>query len=272
MSMTHINQYLNQVRNGDAQTTYSITPDWGQGRATFGGLIGGMMYLAMRREMQDERPLYSFMLSFVAPVTTDEPFTIRVEILRKGRSAIQVEAKIIQNEQVVSAALACFGTARESNVNVPTLAAPEATDPATLPPLPYIPNIVPAFTQHIDFRWVYGDIPFCGGSATEMGGWMKLRDLTETDEFTTAHLITLIDSWPPAVIPLLKKPAPASSVTWNIAFMNPMPKLSADWYLYRAHIDQAAQGYGQTHAHIWDNNGTLIAISSQTIAVFDSVE
>ena len=272
MSMTHVNELLNQVAQGNPDSIYQISPDWGQGRATFGGLLGGMIYLAMRREMQDERPLYSFMVSFVGPVTTDEPFTIDVTILRKGRSAVQVEAKIWQNNQVACAALACFGTARPSNVLIESIAAPQAPAPDTLPALPYISNVVPAFTQHIDFRWAFGGLPFSDTQSREMGGWMKLRDLNASDEFTTAHLITLIDAWPPAVLPLIKKPAPASSVTWNIAFMHPMPDLTNDWWLYRAEIDQAAQGYGQTHAHIWSRDGVLIAVSSQTVAVFDGVE
>ncbi|MGL4767253.1 MAG: acyl-CoA thioesterase [Formosimonas sp.] len=272
MSLTHVNTYLTQVQNGHAASTFSITPDWGQGRATFGGLIGGMLYTAMRREMNDARPLYSFMLSFVGPLTTLEPFTIEVTILRQGRSAVQVEGKVVQNAQVVSVALACFGTARASNVSVASLPAPSVAAPASLPELPYLPNVTPAFTQHIDFRWTFGGLPFAGVTAREMGGWMKLRDLSAGDEFTIAHLITLIDAWPPAVLPMLKSPAPASSVTWNLAFMHPMPQLNADYYLYRAHIDQAAQGYGQTHAHIWNADGALIATSSQTVAVFDGVE
>jgi len=97
-----------------------------------------------------------------------------------------------------------------------------------------------------------------------------LKDLSADDEFTTAHLITLIDAWPPAVLPLLSKPAPASSVTWSVSFMQPLPQLASDWWLYRAEIAQAADGYGQTSAHIWDKDGVLVAISTQTVAVFDT--
>lgn len=270
MSPTHINDLLNQVKAGTPDTTYTITPDWGQGRASFGGLLGGMLYTVMRRKMNDERPLYSFMLSFVGPVVSDEPFTISAQVLRMGKSAVQLAAQIVQNDAVVCSALACFGTARESSVVVASLPAPNATSPDLLPALPYIPNIVPAFTQHIDFRWAFGGLPFSGTQSREMGGWMRLKDLSADDEFTTAHLITLIDAWPPAVLPLLSKPAPASSVTWSVSFMQPLPKLASDWWLYRAEIAQAADGYGQTSAHIWDKDGALVAISTQTVAVFDT--
>jgi acyl-CoA thioesterase len=271
MPLTHVDDLLNQAKAGTSNTAYTITPDWGQGRASFGGLLGGMLYTAMRREMSDNRPLYSLMVSFVGPVVSDEPFTMSVQILRIGKSAVQVAAQMMQNDSVVCSALACFGTARESSVLVASLPAPRAPAPDTLPALPYIPNVVPAFTQHIDFRWAFGGLPFSGTPSREMGGWMRLKDLSANDEFTTAHLITLIDAWPPAVLPLLSKPAPASSVTWSMSFMQPLPELTSDWWLYRAEIAQAADGYGQTCAHIWDKEGALVAISTQTVAVFDTI-
>ena len=43
MSMTHVNELLNQVAQGNPNSIYQISPDWGQGRATFGGLLGGMI-------------------------------------------------------------------------------------------------------------------------------------------------------------------------------------------------------------------------------------
>lgn len=266
---THINTLLQQVHNGHQQSTYSIPSSWGQGRATFGGVLGGMMVAAMRREIKDNRALYSLMLSFVGPVSSNENFSIDVSILRSGRSAIHVEAKLIQKNQVMCAALACFGTARVSHVIVPSIAAPQVEHPEKLPALPYLHNIVPAFIERFQFRWAFGDFPFSGTDAREMGGWMKFDDVDEHEEMSVEHLITLIDSWPIALLPLLDEPAPASSVTWSIAFMNPLPKLTHDWLLYRAQIEQAHHGYGQTSAHIWSPDGVLLAISNQTVAVFD---
>jgi acyl-CoA thioesterase len=82
--------------------------------------------------------------------------------------------------------------------------------------------------------------------------------------------VALIDAWPPAILPLIKKLAPASSMTWSIQFAQPIPAFNNGWHLYRATIDQAAHGYGQTHAEIWNAHGQLIAVSSQLVAVFDN--
>ena len=83
-------------------------------------------------------------------------------------------------------------------------------------------------------------------------------------------LLGLVDAWPPAVLPHLKQPAPASSLTWTIEFPEPLSsaKTSQDWWQYVAYIDYAADGYGHSHAHIWDDDGQLVAISRQTMTVF----
>ena len=111
-----------------------------------------------------------------------------------------------------------------------------------------------------------------------MGGWWRYKDFDgahdDTDDgsaaiLSEAHYVTLLDAWPPAILPLIKKPAPASSMTWFAQFVQPLPLFQNNWMLYRAEIAHAANGYGQTQAHIWNASGELLMVSSQTVAVFD---
>ena len=68
---------------------------------------------------------------------------------------------------------------------------------------------------------------------------------------TDAHIVALVDAWPPALLPHLKGPAPASSLSWALEIVHPRPAMKPDdWLLYRATIDQAGAGYGHTHAGI----------------------
>ena len=100
-----------------------------------------------------------------------------------------------------------------------------------------------------------------------MGGWMRFRD--SDAPLSPAHLVALIDAWPPALLPHLSKRVPASSLSWVLELMHPLPELKCnDWLLYRATIDQAADGYGQTSAGIWTASGDLLALSRQTVTVF----
>jgi acyl-CoA thioesterase len=102
-----------------------------------------------------------------------------------------------------------------------------------------------------------------------MGGWVRLRDETEAQAVSEAHLLALVDAWPPAVLPHLSAPAPGSSLTWTIEFVQPVADLTTlDWCLYRAQIEHARDGYGHVSAALWTAEGELLAISRQTVTVF----
>ena len=280
--MNNAQHYLRQAYHGNADTTYTLPDDWAQGRASFGGLIAGMLLAAMRRDVPVERVLLSISCTFVGPIATGEPFTIETELLRSGKNAVQMQARIIQNQVAQTVLIASFGLLRESAAHMPALPAPVATAPDGLPAMPFIPNVIPNFVQHFDMRWVFGGLPYFGEGTREMGGWWRYKDFdgahNETDNGThdgsaailsEAHYVTLLDAWPPAILPLIKKPAPASSMTWFAQFVQPLPLFQNDWMLYRADVAHAANGYGQTQAHIWNASGELLMVSSQTVAVFD---
>ena len=271
-AMNNAHHYLQQAYHGNADTAYVLSEDWAQGRAGFGGLLAGMMIAAMRREIPQERALQSMSCSFVGPVTMGEPFSIQTQLLRSGKNAVQMQAQISQNDAIQTVVVASFGLPRESAAQMPAEAAPSAHDPDGLPSMPFIPNIVPNFVQHFDMRWVFGGLPYFGQGTREMGGWWRYRDFDAAQTsavLSEAHYVTLLDAWPPAILPLINRPAPASTMTWFAQFVQPLPVFAGAWMLYRAEIAHAAHGYGQTQAHIWSASGELLMVSSQTVAVFD---
>lgn len=273
----HFNDFIQHIKNNPSDSPHRISAEWGQGRAIFGGVMGAVIYTAMRRDIPTDRCILSFMMSFIAPLTADTDFIVDTKILRAGKNSVQIEGQIIQEGQTIATALALFGTLRTSSIDVSAMPAPRVPSPESLAALPYIPNVVPEFTRKMDYRWAFGHLPFSGTTAREMGGWMRLKnettDIGITDANADARLIALIDAWPPATLPLINRPAPASTMTWSISFIQPSPitytPSDSDWLLYRADIDHAASGYGQIRAHIWNQKGELLALSSQTVAVFD---
>ena len=46
---------------------------WGQGRATFGGLVAAMLYEAMRLKVPAGRPVRSLSVTFVGPLLMGAP-------------------------------------------------------------------------------------------------------------------------------------------------------------------------------------------------------
>ena len=255
------------VRNDPRSVT--VPADWGQGRATFGGLMVALQYEAMRAQVPAERTLRSLSVSFVGPAQPGVSISFEVEILREGKAVSQVLGRAMQNGQVVTLVQGSFGAARESMVSVDSVPGPEMKARVDCPLLPYIKGITPEFMRHMSMAWAVGALPFSGRGTREMGGWVRLGGDLQDEPLTETHLLALVDAWPPALLSLLNKPTAGSTLTWTIEFVQPLRNVSTlDWCKYLAVIEHARDGYGHVAANLWSPEGELIAISRQTVTVF----
>lgn len=246
------------------KSTLNIPADWGQGRAAFGGLVAGLVYESMRHQVTNNAPVRSLQISFVGPVSS-ENFDIESEILRQGKSVTQVMGRGLQDGETKVVVMGSFGGGRESLISVEGERKLFSEDPHTIEPMPYIPGVIPEFTKHFDFRYATG-MPFSGFDGDSLRGFVRFRDEAEIG---IAQFLGLVDAWPPAVLPRLKTPAPASSLNWNIELVQPMPSLAADEFCrYQADIMYAGDGYACTRARIWNAAGELLATSQQTVVAF----
>ncbi|WP_137817201.1 acyl-CoA thioesterase II [Pseudomonas sp. 2FG] len=260
-------ELLRAVR--DNPQSVVVPSQWGQGRASFGGVAAMLVYEAMRAQVPTGRPVRSLAVTFVGPLAVDTPVSLEVEVLREGKAVSQVLGRAVQNGQVVTLVQGSFGASRDSAIDVAAEPAPLIKPVEECQELPYIKGVTPEFTRYLAMRWGIGGMPFTNNPAREMGGWVRLRGESEAEVVEEAHLLALVDAWPPAVLPHLRAPAPGSSLTWTIEFMQPTPKLSTfDWCLYRAQIEHARDGYGHIAAALWTADGELIALSRQTVTVF----
>lgn len=262
----NFNDAMSAVRE-TVSYTVNIPEKWGQGRATFGGMVAAAMFEKITAQVAEGRPVRSIMVSFVAPVAPGEMEVI-VKVLREGKAATQVQATAYQNDQACAVVLASFGGDRESMVSVEQDKAPLFKAPDEVQAFPFIPGLTPDFTQYFDYRYTVGKMPFMGSDQTEMGGWIKLRENSEK-AISVAAILALLDAWPPAVFSMLKKPASGSSLTWNIGFVDVPEDCSAnDWWQYQADIRSSANGYSHIDSTLWDKNGNVAVISRQTVCVF----
>lgn len=244
-----------------------IPERWGQGRATFGGLVAACLYEKIRPQVAAERPLRSLNLSFVAPVAAGA-LDVEVTLLREGKAATQMQASAYQNNQVCAVLLASFGGDRASAVRVAAMDAPAFAGPDGLPPFPFIAGLTPDFTQYFDYRYAVGKMPFMGGQEPAMGGWIRLREPGNRLS-GMAERLCLLDAWPPAVFSLLKAPAAGSSLTWSVAVVEDAEDCSGgDWWQYLAEIQHAAKGYSHIDATLWDRHGRAALLSRQTVSLF----
>lgn len=62
-------------------------------------------------------------------------------------------------------------------------------------------------------------------------------------KITDAHIISLIDSFPPTLLYIPKWPAPESTVSWNLEFIHPHRQLLPnDWFTYKCDTRKDAEG------------------------------
>lgn len=247
----------------------SIPAEWGQGRASFGGLIAALQYEAMRAKVPADRPVRSLAITFVGPVEPDVPVSFEVDVLREGKAVSQVLGRVMQKGQVVTLIQGSFGASRPSEVAVAALPAPEMKHWEDCQELPYIQGVTPEFMRHLAMRWSVGGLPFTGNKSRYMGGWVRLRGEVKDEPLSEAYILALVDAWPPALLPHLNKPAAGSTLTWTIEFVQPLQALSTlDWCKYLVDIELAADGYGHAAAKLWSADGQLIAMSRQTVTIF----
>ncbi len=239
---------------------------WGQGRAVYGGLVAALMMSRLQGSVAAGQVLRAMSLSFVGPVNEGSAEFV-VEVLRQGKSVTHLSCRLLQEGEVRCVMLACFGHGRLSQIIVKPSEMPSAADPSSLAALPHIPGVMPEFTQWFDYRYVDGDPPFSHSRQGVIGGWIRLQE--PESAFSAAHLLALIDAWPPAVLPMYPGPAPISTMTWSAEFSDIPEGLSASqWFRYRADSGMSAAGYASTQAGIWTDQGKLLAISHQSVAVF----
>lgn len=255
---------LTPIREGAGH--FSSPADWTQGRATFGGLVAAAGLAAMRKVVAADRPPRSLHISFVGPMAPGTA-DVQATLLREGRAVSTAEARIMQNGAVCTVVTGSFGAGRDSEVNVDGEARPQAAAPDECVPFPYLEGVTPAFTQHFEYRYAMGGLPFAGSHERVMGGWCRYRQAADVNN--AEHVLGLVDAWPPTVLPMLTKPAPASSLTWSIQFLDLDDPAKPDgWWFYRSIADAARHGYAHTHAALWTPDGRMAALSTQTIAVF----
>lgn len=254
--------------NDPEHANLTIPQEWTQGRTAFGGLSAALVYEAIKARVADDRVMRSFNCNFVGPLEADVPFEIQVEVLREGKNASQILAKAIQNDKVAVLCQVCFGVGRSSKIKVDNQHQHGMKLPEKAKFIPQIPKITPKFLRHFDLAMDEGGLPFTGSKVSRIHGWMRYTKPPES--ITDAHIIGLIDAWPPTVLQMLKWPAPASTMCWNVEFIHPHQTFSpTNWFAFQANTRQAAQGYAHTEANIWDQQGTLIALSRQTVGIFD---
>jgi acyl-CoA thioesterase len=252
------------VAAGDSQFRITVSDDWGQGRATFGGLIAAAGNEAMRRLVASDRPLRSLQTTFVGPAAAGT-WSMHARVLRVGRAVTLAHCDILDGDQVAAIQVGVYGLARQSIVAVrpPVTASPRQVDEIT--DMRFQPERSPPFLQHFAHRWALGARPFAGTPSNSIC-FIRHRD---PSPLTESHVVALVDCIPTPALSMLTAPAPASSLVWNLEFFEHEFGFGADefWRIDTA-VDAASEGYVNQTGLLQDPRGRPVALTRQVFAVF----
>jgi acyl-CoA thioesterase len=264
---------LDEMLTGAAAGATTVEDGWGQGRATFGGLVGGLLVARAEALSADPaRRLRSATVTFVGPVAADAA-TLDGRVLRAGGSTTHVAVELVQDGKARAALLASFAADRDSAVTVdpaPRNPRPALPEPEAVEPIAHVPGATPDFFAQVDLRFVTGALPFSGPAEPDFGGWMRFAQTPAT--FGDRELVTLADAWPPAIVPMFDRPASMSTLAWTfepVAWPEPgEPDAPDAFWQYDVRTLVAGAGHAHSSARVWDARGRLRALSRQTIAYF----
>jgi acyl-CoA thioesterase len=270
-SSTTLAQLLAARQKDGTRVSFTVTADWQQGRTTFGGLLSSLVVQAMRDVCGADWPLRALQTNFVGPVATGV-MHVDVMLLRQGKNVRQIQARVMQadaqgEEQVGGVLLGVFGTGRPSTL--PHLRPEQATvakNPDASFKWPYVPNVMPAFTQHLDFRHAEGGMPFTGSSEWHSRTHLRLHESEGVDAELQA--VMLADAGPTPALAQLKGFAQASSVSWALE-LRPV-EFSDSRGFWRMDKDALAtgEGYVNEKTTLWTPDGQLAALGYQVVAVY----
>jgi acyl-CoA thioesterase len=243
-----------------------LPSSWCQGRTAFGGVSGALLFQAVKQVVKPTRRVLSISTNFIGPLIAEQPFDIKVEVLREGKSASQVLARIEQDGNTCVLAQFCFGESRKSELLVSNDETHQLIAPEPEQRIPYIPNMTPEFFQHVEICLQQGGMPFTGAMTSHLGGWMRFA---EHEGFQNElQLLALSDAWPPTMLQMYPRPAPASTKRRYNEFLKPVQLEQSQWFGFEAVTHNSAGGYAIEEAKIWHPDGELLALSRQTVAVF----
>lgn len=256
---------MRSVQPADDHYRAHIPQDWQQGRTTFGGLTAALCVAATERLIPDLPPLRSAQFTFMGPVGGD--VTIHPRLLRRGRSSAFAAVELRMETGPGTHALLSFGQARESLYRYRSQPMPAAPPPATT--ADFFRAGKPAFVQHFEGFVAGGQRLVSRAAHPEIQIWLRHRDPRAMAMLP--GVIALGDAPPAAAYTMLSEPVPVSSITWSIELVDAAAALTAPgeaWYLLRSTSEDVRDGYSVQNMALWAQDGTLITLARQNVAVF----
>lgn len=257
-----LDQVLASRRRSELEDELEVSAGFGQGKATFGGLVVGAAVRSMRGRVEPARRLRSLSAQLIG-APQPGPATLVLRHLRTSATVTTMSADLVQAGQVMTHVVGVFAADRPVPLTWQQLAPPPVPPWEDVPVVEFPEGVAPEFTQHFEFRNV-GAIPF-GASPEPSIGYIRPRVPAMRDE---AWLACVVDAWWLASITHFDGFRPAATLTLNAEFHAPLEGLPVEApLLHRGVAHAASDGYAQESRELWGVDGRLVVTCTELVAI-----
>ncbi len=253
-------------RVGPGEFATHITDRWNIGTMANGGYVLAVALAGVRQTLTAPDPL-TVTAHYLRP-SAPGPAQVLVEVVKLGRQYSTASARLMQNGKEAVRVLATYGDfeAQKGPVHVfgsapdlPPREAPAATSAGAA--VGFVPSAAASFAQRFEIRparTVFDAL--APGEHPELTGWLRFADGRPPD----VHTLPLIaDAFPPVAFRVLPRGwVPTIELTVHVR-----ARPVSEWLRCVFRTRFIFGGLLEEDGEIWDENGTLLALSRQLAAV-----
>lgn len=245
---------------GDQRFAVEIPDGWQQGRGAFGGLVLATLLRAMEQvEPTAARVTRTLSGDLCGPALAGAA-EVRVRVLRRGGKQTNVQAEMVQGDNLVATATAVLSEPRTVEARH-SLTAPAPSRWQDAPPFPYN-RAMPSFAVNYEYRSLTPAFQVTGNATQE--GWV--REGTALAKLDAPALIGRLDAWWPTLF-AVELPRPVATIAFTAEILVDPATLPPDQPLrYRALMAAQHDGFFVELRELW--HGDLpVALNQQTFAI-----
>ena len=257
----------------DGRYRCELSHDWDLVAVPQGGVVASIALRAAAAELDaPEQELRTCTTVFAGQVAAGA-LEVKVEVLRKGRSASQVLATVTNEGAPAGAAvLAVYGGPRKGPTFVDVVP-PEVPPPGDCRSYrdPFPPEVEPfdplPFWRRVEGRAALGHPPWeeFEPTGSDVATWLRFDDPPRTDDGALDPLavLTLTDRMPGSIGERMGHQGPrwfAPSADLTVHLLEP---LRTEWVLAHDRARWADDGWASAETTLWDEHGLLVAYATQ---------
>lgn len=241
------------------ESTYDVEldPGWAIGGNPHGGYLMALVSRAAADAAEAPHPL-AVSSHFLRPPRGGHA-EVRVEVVKRGRTASTVRATLWQNDRPHLDMLVTAGALPTSEPEYDGFPRPDLTPPEECR-MRQETGATIELAQHVDVRIDPSTSLSNGGGEPVIRGWMGFRDGSEPD---VESLLLAVDIAPPTVAHLgYRGWAPTVELS---CLLRGEP--ASGWLAFEARCRLLAGGWFDEESTVWDSSGRLVAQSRQLALV-----